>query len=284
MIGFAVGALGLLAVTLFLVLRPLLRDPPARGAAESTVANAGVLRDQLAELERDRANGALGTAAYEQAQLELKRRLLEDTATVEGVRAPVRRWPWGIAAAAGVLAAGAVGLYLVLGTPAALDPQARTAQIGPAQIEAMVARLAQRLEQNPDDLEGWVRLGTSYRVLGRDADAAQAFAKAEPLVEKDPRLLVDYAEALALTHGGNLQGKPSELLRRALVLEPEFPLALMLSGAAAYQREDYAGAARDWEKVYRQFPPDSREAKMVGENIAKAREQAAAARGKTKKP
>jgi cytochrome c-type biogenesis protein CcmH len=283
MIGFAMGALGLLAVTVFLVVRPLLRDPPARAVAESVAANTGVLRDQLAELERDRTNGTLGTAAYEQAQLELKRRLLEDTAAVDGVRAPARRWPWGVAAASGVLAAGAVGLYLLLGNPAALDPEARKAQIGPAQIEAMVARLAQRLEENPDDLEGWVRLGTSYRVLGRDADAVQAFAKAEPLVEKDPRLLVDYAEALALTHGGNLQGKPSVLLQRALVLEPEYPLALMLSGAAAYQRKDYAEAARDWEKVYRQFPPESREAKMVGENIAKAREQAVAARGKTKK-
>jgi cytochrome c-type biogenesis protein CcmH len=283
MIGFAFGALALVAMTLFLLVRPLLRDPPARGAAESVAANTGVLRDQLAELERDHANGTLGAAAYAQAQLELKRRLLEDTTSVDGVYVPARRWPWGIAAASGVLAAGAVGLYLLLGNPAALDPETHKAQIGPAQIEAMVARLAQRLEQNPDDLEGWVRLGTSYRVLGRDADAVQAFAKAEPLVEKDPRLLVDYAEALALTHGGNLQGKPSELLGRALVLEPGFPLALMLSGAAAYQRGDYAGAARDWEKVYRQFPPESREAKMVGENIAKAREQMAAKPGKGRK-
>jgi cytochrome c-type biogenesis protein CcmH len=119
-------------------------------------------------------------------------------------------------------------------------------------------------------------LGRSYRVLGRNTEAAQAYAKAERVVAADPRLLVDYAESLALAHDGNLQGKPAELVARALELDPGHPLALMLSGAVAFQREDYAGAIRQWEKVQTLLAPGSEEARAVGDSIAKARELAAA--------
>ena len=84
----------------------------------------------------------------------------------------------------------------------------------------MVDKLAQRLQSRPDDAEGWAMLGRSYRVLGRNEEAAQAYAKAEKLVANDSRLLVDYAESLALAHGGNLQGKPAQLVARALELDP----------------------------------------------------------------
>jgi cytochrome c-type biogenesis protein CcmH len=139
----------------------------------------------------------------------------------------------------------------------------------------MVERLAQRLQNRPDDAEGWAMLGRSYRVLGRNAEAAEAFARAGKVVAADPRLLVDYAESLALIHDGNLQGKPAELIARALELDPGNPLALMLSGAVAFQREDYRGAIAQWEKVQGRLEPGSEEARAVGDSIAKARELAA---------
>jgi cytochrome c-type biogenesis protein CcmH len=277
MIGFALGALALVAATLAFLLWPLARSPRASTAADAAAANAAVLRDSLAELERDNAAGTIAPAEYEQAKLELKRRLLEDTAVVEGASpAAARRRPLAAVATAVALPVTAAGLYLLLGAPAALDPEQRQPQLGRADIEAMVEKLAQRLESRPDDAEGWAMLGRSYRVLGRDLEAAQAYAKAERVVNADPRLLVDYAESLALAHGGNLQGKPAELVARALELDPGNPLALMLSGAVAFQREDYAGAIRQWEKVRSLLSPESDEARAVDDSIAKARELAAA--------
>ena len=276
MIGFALGALALVAATLAFLLWPLARAPRASNAADAAATNAAVLKDQLAELERDHAAGAIASAEYEQAKLELKRRLLEDTAVAEDSSpSAARRRPFAAVATAIALPVAAAGLYLVLGAPAALDPEQTQPQLERADVEAMVEKLAQRLQNQPDDAEGWAMLGRSYRVLGRNLEAAQAFAKAGDVVASDPRLLVDYAESLALAHGGSLQGKPAELVARALALDPGNPLALMLSGAVSFQREDYAGAIRQWEKVQALLAPESDEARAVGDSIATARELAA---------
>ncbi|MGE5792263.1 MAG: c-type cytochrome biogenesis protein CcmI [Bacteroidota bacterium] len=288
MILFALGALALVAATLAFLLWPLVRAPRASGGADPAATNAAVLRDSLAELERDHAAGTIGGGDYEQAKLELKRRLLEDTAAAERAPSPAAlRRPLAAVATAIALPVTAVGLYLVLGAPVALDPEQTQPQLGRADIEAMVEKLAQRLQNRPDDAEGWAMLGRSYRVLGRNVEAAQAYAKAEKVVAADPRLLVDYAESLALAHGGSLQGKPAELVARALELDPGNPLALMLSGAVAFQREDYAGAIGQWEKVQALVAPGSEEARAVGDSIAKARELATAkppAQGAAKPP
>jgi cytochrome c-type biogenesis protein CcmH len=277
MIGFALGALALVAATLAFLLWPLARAPRASTAANAAATNAAVLKDQLAELERDHAAGTIASAEYEQAKLELKRRLLEDTAVAEDASpSAARRRPLAAVATAIALPVTAAGLYLVLGAPAALDPEQTQPQLGRTDVEAMVEKLAQRLQNRPDDAEGWAMLGRSYRVLGRNAEAAEAYAKAERVVLADSRLLVDYAESLALAHGGNLQGKPAELVARALELDPGNPLALMLSGAVSFQREDYAGAIRQWAKVQALLAPGTEEARAVGVSIAKARELAAA--------
>jgi cytochrome c-type biogenesis protein CcmH len=277
MIGFALGALALVAATLAFLLWPLARAPRASTAANAAATNAAVLKDQLAELERDHAAGTIASAEYEQAKLELKRRLLEDTAVAEDASpSAARRRPLAAVATAIALPVTAAGLYLVLGAPAALDPEQTQPQLGRTDVEAMVEKLAQRLQNRPDDAEGWAMLGRSYRVLGRNAEAAEAYAKAERVVLADSRLLVDYAESLALAHGGNLQGKPAELVARALELDPGNPLALMLSGAVSFQREDYAGAIRQWAKVQALLAPGTEEARTVGDSIAKARELAAA--------
>jgi len=284
MIWFVLGAAALVAATLAIVLRPLLRDPPARGGTESAAVNTAVLKDQLDELERDRATGVIADGDYEQAKLELKRRLLEDTHATDGASPAARRRPWAAITVAAAVPLVAAGLYLVLGSPAALDPARREAQIGPAEIEAMVERLARRLDDRPDDPEGWVMLGRSYNVLRRYAAAAAAYQRAESIVLGDARLLAEYAESLALAHEGNLQGKPAQLVARALELDPEYPPALLLAGAVAFQRAEYQGAVRYWERARAKLEPESELARSLDDNIARARELAAGAKPAAKPP
>jgi cytochrome c-type biogenesis protein CcmH len=261
-----------LAIGVVLLLVPVLwRGPKTSNVARSAV-NAAVLRDQLAELERDRISGMLSAADHEQAKQELQRRVLDeakpDTATGTAQTASKRT----AITLALFLPLAAVAAYLVLGNPAALSPQAlRPPQITKADIDAMVASLAEKLRRNPDDPKGWVMLGRSYRILGRHEDAARAFANGSAVVDIDPQLLTEYAETLAIARGGVLLGEPARLVERALKLDPQYPLALAMAGSAAFERKDHEAAIDYWTRLQIQMPPDSEEARAVTEGIKKAR-------------
>lgn len=168
--------------------------------------------------------------------------------------------------------------YLLVGAPLALDPSVRAsgadagAQITLEQIEAMTQKLANRLKQEPNDPTGWAMLGRSYAVLGRHAEALPAFKQALALKPDDPNLLTDYADALAVTNGRNLEGEPSQLIARALKIDPNNLKALSLAGTAAYLRRDFAGALRHWDKLA-QVAPDTDFVRQIQRGIDEARLQ-----------
>lgn len=277
---FVVFATLLVVATAALLLPALLRKPRSVDVGERREANLAIFRDQLAELERERAEGSLGEADFEQARSELQRRLLEEVqpdAPTAPVRPAGRRTAIVLVIALPLLAAAG---YLVLGNPRGLDPMQTQATISPQQIEGMLGKLVERLKQNPDDAQGWVMLARSYKVLGRFPEAAEAYSHAGALLDADAALLADYAEVLSQTQGGNLRGKPAELIARALQIAPDEPQALLLAGAEASDRQDFAGAAKYWERLLAQLEPGSEEAQTLEAAIAKAREIAGAG-GKT---
>ena len=139
------------------------------------------------------------------------------------------------------------------------------------QIIQMVDGLALRLKANPTDLEGWSRLARSYKVLGRLPESEDAYLKTGKLLESNPDVMTELADLLATRAGGNLEGKPLALINKALALNPRHPMALMLSGAAALRRADYAAAVATWEKLLPLLAPGSRDAQWLADSIADAR-------------
>jgi len=279
MTAFIIVAALLLAAALAILLPPLWRAPPPSGSADRREANLAVFRDQLAELDRERDEGTLGEADVAQARAELQRRLLDEVEAqpaAPATRVGGRRTALlllliiPLAAAAG---------YALLGNPGALDPLQRQARIAPEQIDAMIGSLIEKLQKNPDDSKGWVMLARSYKVLERYPEAADAYARAGTLVDQDAGLLADYAEVLSQLHGGSLQGKAGELIARALKIDPNEPQALLLAGAAARERQDFAAAADYWSRLLAQLEPGSDEAKTVEAAIGEAREIATARAG-----
>lgn len=272
MTGFLIAAALLVAFTLLFLLVPLLRRRAEGAEASRAAINAGIYRDQLAELERDFAAGGLSPADYEESRRELQRRLIEDAGAGEAAGArtqPARKSAVLIGLA---LPLAAALIYFALGNVPALSPQtAQQPKVTAQQIEDMVAKLAARMEQNPEDSKGWLMLARSYKAMGRYEEATRAFGKVEKVINEDPHMLSEYAEALALATGGSLRGRPSELLARALKLDPDFPDALILAGTAAFEREDYAAAVVLWERLLKQLPPDSDDAKALAEGIREAR-------------
>jgi cytochrome c-type biogenesis protein CcmH len=161
----------------------------------------------------------------------------------------------------------------VEGEAAAVTPP-MAGQIGPAQIQAMVQRLAQRLQKQPNDPDGWRMLAKSYETLGRFDESAQAYAHLLTLREPDPDTLVDYAVVLGMSQGHTLAGEPEKLIARALQINPQHLQSLALAGSAAFERQDYAQAIRHWNQILQLTPADAQERHAIELNIDKARQLA----------
>ena len=273
MIAFwAISAL-LAAAVLAVVLRPLLRKRGADAGVSRSALNLSVHRDQLRELEADRAAGTLAAEDYERSCRELERRLLEDVEEPAAQpKAAGNRRLVGIAGIA--LPIVAVAVYFAVGNPRALAPGADPhagMNVTPQQVQAMVERLAAKLKDKPDDVEGWKLLGRSYTVMGRFAEAAGAYARAAACAPGDAQLLADFADALAMARGQSMQGEPEKLVLRALEIDPANLKALALAGTAAFDRKDYAAAAARWARMLPLVPPDSEDARTIQANVNEAR-------------
>jgi cytochrome c-type biogenesis protein CcmH len=258
----------LAAAVLLLIARPLLKRRPGKRISRSD-ANVSIYRDQLRELDADLAAGTLAPADYERARRELEARLLEDAAAAPEP-APERGSRALAAALAVAIPALGLGLYFLVGSPGSLQLEIEH-QANARQIEAMVERLATRLRDTPDDVEGWKLLGRSYGVIGRFPEAADAYAKAAARAPRDAQLLADFADALAMARGQTLQGEPEKLVRRALEIDPENLKALALAGTAAFERKDFASAAAYWERMLPLVPAESEDARSIRSNVAEAR-------------
>ncbi|KXB29785.1 hypothetical protein AT959_17840 [Dechloromonas denitrificans] len=272
---FALFAILLIVVVAAFILPPLwlgLRAPKPK--ADRKEANLAIFRDQLTELEREKDNGTLADSDFEQAKRELQRRLLEEVepATAEAT-VPASHGPSRKTAIALLLLLPILGLlgYGILGNPRALDPAQTVAkpQMTPEQINGMVAKLAERMQANPDDLKGWLMLARSYKTMGRYEEAAAAYGKAEKLVNEDPDLLAAYAETIAMARGEGLKGKPIQLVEKALKLDPKHGHSLFLAGAGAMEAGDNKKGIAYWEALLLQVEPGSEIDQMLRSGIDK---------------
>lgn len=134
-------------------------------------------------------------------------------------------------------------------------------------------RLRAHLEQQPGDARGWAILARLQFDSDRYTEAAQAYEKALTLrskVANDPAVWCEYADALAMTQGGKLSGRPRELIDRALSLKPNHPKALEMAGSAEYAQGDYAAALSFWRPLLLQLAPGSQAHAELAAAIARA--------------
>lgn len=279
-----IGAATLLTLIILLwLLYPLLKSERTATIATHRALNAAVYRDQLEELERDRASGELAEADYTQARDELQHRLLQDVAADESLTSTAASAWAGKWAVIFLLPLSAVLLYLWLGNPAALQPQANASdhdQISAAQVEALVNQLAARMEEHPEDPKGWLMLARSSKALRKYEQAAKAYERVIALGAGDnAEVLADYADLLVAQAGGKFEGRPSELLEQALKLEPDHMMALALAGSAAYMRNDYSATLNYWGRLQQLLPADSDEARSLATTLAEVRTKTAAGAG-----
>jgi cytochrome c-type biogenesis protein CcmH len=160
--------------------------------------------------------------------------------------------PWAALTAAGVLAIGSLVLYLHWTN---WSWQTKSGDDNP---QTMVARLARKLEKDPDELNGWLMLGRSYTVLQQYQLAERAFRRADRLAGgKSAEALIGEAEALALSDETELDRRAGRLFEQALVLDPGNGKALFFGAAAALRRGDLPIARERFQKLLAMNPPDN---------------------------
>ena len=276
---FALLALALVAVSLALLLRPMLAGRPS--ARPGGDANLDVHRERLRDVDADFAAGRITAEERDAVRREIERELLndlEDPAPAPEDSAPAWRSAVAVAVLVPLLASG---IYLHLGAWEALVPGAEEGDDSAVLLESLEAAA----RANPGDAEGWLRLGRAAVALERHRLGVQAFAEAHRLTGDRADLLADYAEAEALAMGYRFLGNPSRRLERALELDPRHRKALWLAGFAALQNARPELAVERWETLLAQSEPGSEQARLVEALIARTREETgAAAPGSAEEP
>jgi cytochrome c-type biogenesis protein CcmH len=245
---------GLAAAVVWAVTRPLLA--PAQGTAAAGDNELAVYRDQLAEIETERAQGLLGGSEAEGARVEIARRLIQradekQRASTTPHGSPLRARQAVLYAAAAIPVIG-IAVYLAIGSPQLPGRPYATrldTPIEEATVADLVAKVEAHLRQNPEDGRGWDVLAPMYLRMGDFAQSADAYQRASRLLGESPKRLAGFARAIIMVQNGVV----SEPARQAYVklraldakaLEPQVWLAI-----AREQDGDLAGAAAEYKSL-----------------------------------
>ena len=275
MIFWLVAALLIVAALLFL-LPPLAKARSSEDALARDELNLTIFKDQMKELEADLEVGVLTPEQYEVARQDLERDFLRGSGEEASGTAGQADRIIGRAAAVVILVLVpvlAVSLYGLLGAGAAgLDPDSAKPDVQAeghqGTLEEQIALLQEHLQNNPEDAEGWLMLARSYYYMKDFAAASKVYERASALIQdSDPNLFADWADAAAMAQGRQMAGKPYELAKKALSLQPFHQKALWLAGTAAFQAEDYNTTLEYWQRLVKLFPEGSENQVQMQRNI-----------------
>jgi len=270
------------AAAIFAVVRPLLKRAPRPAAGAD--GDLAVYRDQLAEVDRDLARGAIAQPEAEAARIEISRRLIaaaERADTTHRPDAEAASRPWRMASAAALIALplGAVALYLALGSPelpgqpladrlARARTGAGTTVDEPTSLASLVNQVEAHLVRNPDEGRGWEVLAPAYMRLERFDDAAKARRNAIRLLGATADRVAGLGEALVAAAGGIVTADAKAEFARALALDRDNVTAALYLGLAAKQSGQPEEARRIWEGMIARAPAGAPWVSFVRQAIA----------------
>ena len=173
-----------------------------------------------------------------------------------------------------------ISVYSFIGTPNSIEKLVLVSDLENAKsdseklvsVEQMLKRVERRLLDDPNNSDDWLMLANSYVVLKRYPEAIRALENLYRLKGDDPSLLFRYADVLAMANSGIFAGKPSELIKKALQLDPQNTMGLWLAGLVAYEEGEVKKAINYWENVLPKLEIGSEEEKNIRKYIEFAKE------------
>jgi cytochrome c-type biogenesis protein CcmH len=265
---------GLTAIVLLVVLRPLAGAATRDRTPEAF--DAAVYRDQLNEIDSDRARGLIEEEEAETARVEIARRLL---AADSNARAPERAKAGDTRTRAAMIAVGAalplltLSLYLTYGSPRLPDqPLAARLEdpVSNRSLEALVARVEARLRERPQEGEGWEVIAPVYLASRRYQDAADAYTQAIRLLGPSAKRLSGQGQALVLANNGVVTEEARQALERAHELDQTLIEPRILLAIAKEQDGQFAAAVADWQALLAKADEAAPWRELVKKRIAAA--------------
>jgi cytochrome c-type biogenesis protein CcmH len=265
MIQALLGALTALVVAV--LVWPLLRARPA--APPRAEFDLEVHRDQLAELERDRARGTISDDEARAARAEIGRRMLAiagegDAAPAEAGAGTARAMRLLAIALAFALPVAALAIYGEQGAPGLPGQplaERRAEEPPPAledrQLAAFARAMRERAERNPDDLEAWVRVAQASSAMGEPALALDAWRRADELAGKPPEIAGLLGETAVAAANGQVTPEAEAAFARVLAADPGDPRARYYAGLARAQAGERAAAVQIWFDLDKASPAGS---------------------------
>ncbi len=254
----------LLVVALLIIIPPLWKKREIEDS-ESDQHNIKIAQDKAQDLKNQLEAGGLTQEQFDAQYEELESTLGDDLDIGKLSSNESSQGRWIVPGIALLFPLCSVLIYFLIGEPDALEK----AHLPPTQnkphganptnidVQAMVSGLAQRLEDEPNNPQGWVMLGRSYKHLQQYKLAADAYGKAYELIGDDPEVLLQYADSLAMSQQGKLTGKAAELVFKALELSPNNETALWLGGMAKAEMGQYTQAMGYWRTLQGMMKVDS---------------------------
>jgi len=275
---FWLAAAAITLIGLGFIILPLMRQKESAQVSRMQV-NKALYESKLEELQADLEQGLLDPSEYQQSEQELQRSLLSDVKVSERSSVTQKRSNLGMVVLLTIaLPLSAILLYQQFTTYIANDEyneQQKLAQQAQT-IQQSIEALEQRLQDKPDDLEGWKILGQSYVVMQQFDKAVGAYSQAAALSDySDPDLLVLLAETSSFANDGVFGTIENALLEQALAVNPKHERALWYAGYAAYSEDDYQAAVAYWQTLLSLVPADRNDVRdSLNKFVADAREKA----------
>lgn len=241
--------------------------------------NLLIAEERLQVVEAEYADSSISESEYLQLKGEIEKTLADELEQTPGKsRSSANAGAIGIAAVGIMLPLFGLAMYGLLGNPDFIKPGQGTSPPAVAQhsgaggtgvegqsLETLVSNLARKLQENPDNLEGWFLLGKSLMNLGRYDEAVKAFEiVSEKLPEPQAGVLLALANAVAMNQGGRIAGRPAELVQKALDIDPASVTALWLAGMAAEEAGELEQALDYWQKAEPLLAGDPNQAELRG--------------------
>ena len=270
MVLFWLTSFALLLISIIVILKTLFSKNKSNIIYED---NSKLLYEQkLLEIDKDIENNTLTSKDAENIKIELKNSLLEYKNKSDVLSLNIYRSSKNVRKIISlililIIPVFVFGIYSIVGSPDSIEKLALTSNISNSQsnneqlasVDEMLNRVERRLLDNPDNTDDWLMLANSYLVLKRYPESIRAFENLYRLKGDEPSLLLRYADALAMANSGVFSGKPAEMIKKALVLDPENTMGLWLAGLVSYEEGKIDEAINYWEKVLPKLKDGSEE-------------------------